>query len=224
MLLSGLRGLAEATGNTSFLDEGHALINSLLTSEGTVGQLVVGDILTEMCDPSSTCSQDGQNFKGSPSTPVSPSYHVSDTRTAGIFMHHLTLFCAALPKTGAIGLPGFSTESQSVHAAACARYDAWIVYNTFRAWRTRNDAGLIGSWWASPAGQKVVPPDACIPDFLPPGAVDYINKCPAGQKCGDAPAAKAGSDLNDRGRGRTVESHAGGLSAVRAVVEVVLRD
>jgi hypothetical protein len=75
VLLSGLRGLWEATGNTSYLNDGHALINSVIRatgwkdSENAPGDAqpgsdteggVLGDngILAEACDPTGTCSQE----------------------------------------------------------------------------------------------------------------------------------------------------------------------
>lgn len=66
VLLSGLRGLAEATGVKDYLEEGFKLIDAVVTSEGKVGEIVRDGILTEKCDPESRCSQNGHTFKGLP--------------------------------------------------------------------------------------------------------------------------------------------------------------
>ncbi len=60
----------------------------------------------------------------------------------------------------------------------------------------------MGGWWASPAGQTVAPSSNAT--LLESNVTDVANP-----------------DLNDRGRGRTVETHAGGVAALRAVLEVV---
>jgi predicted alpha-1,6-mannanase (GH76 family) len=70
VILTGLRGLAEATGNETYLAEGLVLVNDVLGSEGTVGELMIDGILTEKCDPGSYCSQNGHTFKGTPRSVV----------------------------------------------------------------------------------------------------------------------------------------------------------
>jgi len=64
VLLSGLRGLAEATGDEGYLTEGFQLVDAVVTSEGRVGEIVRDGILTEKCDIGGYCSQDGHTFKG----------------------------------------------------------------------------------------------------------------------------------------------------------------
>lgn len=64
VILSGLRGLAQATGDVYYMMEGFQLLDAVVTSEERVGEIVRGGILTEKCDIGGYCSQDGQNFKG----------------------------------------------------------------------------------------------------------------------------------------------------------------
>lgn len=59
VLLSALRGLAEATNDEKYIVEGLQLIDAVLKSEGSVGELVFDGILTEKCDPGGYCSQNG---------------------------------------------------------------------------------------------------------------------------------------------------------------------
>lgn len=186
VLLSGLRGLAEATGERVYLEEGFELVGAVVTSEGRVGEIVRDGVLTEKCDPRSGCSQNGQTFKG-------------------IWMHHLTLFCVPLSVE-------FAAEVRGWHERSCAAYGGFVKRNAEAAWATRNKEGVVGGWWGAP-GKGEVGGDV-FETRMDPGAVDYLN--PGGEG-----AAKVGGDLNDRGRGRTVETHSGGLAALRAALEIV---
>lgn len=179
VLLSGLRGLAEATGERVYLEEGFALVDAVRSSEGAVGEIVRAGVLTEKCDPAGRCSQDGQTFKA-------------------VWMHHFTRFCEPMLAGAAVA---------EWHAHECAEYREWMLVNAEAAWGTRDEAGVVGSWW----GARGQAPRETVIDV---GAVDYRNE---GQVGGET----VKGDLNDRGRGRTVESHTGGLAALRAVLEVV---
>lgn len=210
VLLSGLRGLAEVTGERAYLEEGFALVDAVVGSEGKVGEIVVGGILTEKCDPEGRCSQNGHTFKG-------------------IFMHHLTIFCTPLaPSTSPI-----SSSSENVtapmtaatitwHRTTCRKYHGFLLDNAAAAWRTRNTDGVVGAWWGAPDAAGTAFEDSpfwneelgTFSAEMDVGATDRMNP-PVEVD------AQVKGDLNDRGRGRTVESHAGGLAAWRAVVEVV---
>lgn len=184
VLLSGLRGLAEATGERAYLEEGFALVDAVRSSEGAVGEVVRAGVLTEKCDPAARCSQNGQTFKA-------------------VWMHHFTRFCEPLP---------VSAAGAEWHAHECGEYRAWLRGNAEAAWATRDAAGVVGSWWGAAAGQG---PRETVVDA---GAVDYRNE---GYMTEGEGLKGTKGDLNDRGRGRTVESHLGGLAALRAVLEVV---
>jgi hypothetical protein len=245
VLLSGQRGLYEATGAKSYIEDGHDLILDVIAATGwniipdtplidqeagqTIGKwhgLGRSGVLEEACDAPGYCSQDGQTFKG-------------------IFFHHLTLFCNPLPDH--LVLPDKQTATDSLegvkkyHAKQCAKYGNWIKHNANAALTTRNKAGKFGMWWGAPidtaAGRN-------IPAELPPHAVDYRNLGtprdwngrPFGS--GNRTVDKLGEkimfqdvevkrtevgimDLYDRGRGRTVETQGGGLAVLRARWELV---
>ncbi|KAI5780001.1 glycosyl hydrolase family 76-domain-containing protein [Geopyxis carbonaria] len=209
VLLSGLRGLAEATGNEAYLSEGIALIDNVFNSQGSYGELMLYGILTEKCDPGGYCSQNGQTFKG-------------------IFMHHLTLFCQPLVSINA-SAPTFSSGSKKRHTESCYKYKDFVQRNADAAWSTRNANGVVGSWWGVPNGWQSA--TTMNRDTRPPGAVDVANGCAAGENSDvcerrqrspvDGETWKRRADLNDRGRGRTVESHVGGVAAVRALLEMM---
>ena len=198
VLLSALRGLAEATSDGAYLVEGLELINAVLTSEGSTGELIFDGVLTEKCDPGGYCSQNGQTFKG-------------------IFMHHLTAFCQPLPKSSTLAI-----ETLTTHRAACGHLRTFLRRSAMSATLTRNSKGVMGSWWGIPAG--MLSSEYESHDTRPPGTMDIENMCVFTMKaetCEAAqrpPQAKRSKDLNDRGRGRTVESHSGGLAALRALL------
>ncbi|KAJ4363914.1 hypothetical protein N0V83_009366 [Neocucurbitaria cava] len=174
VILSGLRGLWEATGNVTYLEDGHELIRNVIDATGwkemdvhstsrqftaqqtqksssKSGEYITKDhedaspssssnilgtsgILTELCDPSGTCSQNGQTFKG-------------------IFFHHLTSFCSPLP-TRRPTAPGRTyaapRELATLHHRSCKEYAAWVVHNAQAALRTRDEEGGLavggGAW------------------------------------------------------------------------------
>lgn len=241
VVLSGLRGLWEATGNTSYLEDGHTLIRNVIHATNWTSTtlapsislsttspqsqklatlssvLGTSGILTEACDPSGTCSQDSQTFKG-------------------IFFHHLTTFCVPLPKTARI--PGKTHAADRVtaklHRASCNEYTPWVLHNARAALGTRNKKGLFGSWWN--AGTETL--ESCLnkermEGILPNGARDYrndgvvesargtVDRVEDNRMVRHMPKAvrSADNDLNDRGRGRTVETQGGGVSVTRAMWE-----
>ncbi|PMD38334.1 glycoside hydrolase family 76 protein [Hyaloscypha variabilis F] len=249
VLLSGQRGLYEATGARSYLEDGHQLVSDVIAATGW--DLKRGDsfdildepkwsgsklgkwyglgrsgILEEACDAPGYCSQDSQTFKG-------------------IFFHHLTLFCARLPdhlvldgvfvgKDVGTGDPDNIEEVRKWHDEQCARYGSWIKHNAKAALATVNTEGRFGMWWGAPPHTSSVP-DADV--NLPAEAVDYRNHGVPQQwknkeryprdmqdRSDDIAGNSAGfgtRDLNDRGRGRTVETQGGGISVLRALWEIV---
>ena len=197
VLLSGLRGLWEASGNISYLEDGHELVRNVIRATGwtrsgsrspssssTNSQqrqskvsenkeealptdwagLGYNGVLTESCDPSGRCSQDGQTFKG-------------------IFFHHLTSFCNPLPSRPT--RPGkthaATRETAMLHANSCREYTTWVTHNAQAALQTRDEAGRFGSWWGAP--QTPFPSSshhrkASASDgrpSLPQNATDYRN-------------------------------------------------
>lgn len=224
IILSGMRGLWEATGNTTYLSDGYALINTVITATGYGGSssdfagLGRNGIMEDLCDADASCSQDSQSFKG-------------------IYFHHLTLFCAALPTDAAL-IPGvtFTADAATAaqHQSACQGYAPWVAANAAAALTTRNATGIYGGWWGETADTAASSPAAAgasgqsIAAPLPAGAVDYRNhpqvlaqapwpKQGAGaKKWRAAAAALVQRDINDEGLGRTEETQISGLGVVRA--------
>jgi hypothetical protein len=264
VVLSGLRGLWEASGKTSYLEDGHELIRNVIRATGwtksglgstsftansrqrhSQGQeneekalptdwagLGFDGILTELCDPSGRCSQDGQTFKG-------------------IFFHHLTSFCKPLPSRPT--RPGkthaATREAAMLHANSCREYTAWVVHNAQAALRTRDEEGRFGAWWGAPetlfplSSHRRKESGFRSHPVLPENATDYRNlhtHPDGGLYMGGEPkelsewfvfdenveneiTKSSGGDLNDRGRGRTIETQGSGLAVVRAMWEFLRR-
>ncbi|KAI1081952.1 glycoside hydrolase family 76 protein [Whalleya microplaca] len=185
VLLTGLRGLWEATGARSFLTDGHELIQNVIRASGynllldtTVDDISTLDnagvlppwrglgragIMEDPCDASGTCSQDGQTFKG-------------------IFFHHLTAFCAPLtpppPPHGEVDARAFNATRRA-HRDACASYAGWLRHNARAALRTRDAAGKFGQWWTAGllSPHWAGPWPSMADDGVPrgPNSVDYRN-------------------------------------------------
>jgi len=260
VILSGLRGLWEATGETLYLEDGHELIQNVIRATGwkkaepsytpyftRVSQqyknnaaaaeeedqdvlsndwagLGYNGILTELCDPSGRCNQDAQTFKG-------------------IFFHHLTAFCDPLPSRPA--RPGrthaATREIATLHDNSCRGYAAWVVYNAQAALQTRDPEGKFGSWWGAPDITSSSQSVSLHVPVLPENATDYRNihahsyddaymetdpeTVPGwfGYEDEDETTRRGNGDLNDRGRGRTVETQGSGLAVVRAMWEFLKR-
>lgn len=230
VVLTGLRGLYLATGEAGYLEDGHALIEAVVAATGWGGKadngegkrwkgLGRGGVLEEYCDAGGKCSQDGQTFKG-------------------IFFHHLAEFCRKLSVGGVEEAVvhnlelrqgdgvGFDQHNWQQHLRRCAGYRDWVAHNARAAIQTRDEDGRFGMWWgraypddgSSEALNENLPP-------LPPGAVDYANGPRVGveRAQGDGSSRSAVSvsggrgDVNERGRGRTVETQSGGVAVLRAL-------
>ena len=240
VVLSGLRGLWEATGDRMYLSDGHTLMRNVLEATGwdviaarpkdpenTEWQgLGRAGILEDHCDSLGSCSQNGHTFKG-------------------IFFHHLTLFCEPLPDRPVIPDVSFGADKDTaaLHAQSCREYATWVGHNAAAAMRTRDERRRFGMWWG--AGNETSEQSAP----LPYRAVDYrnwdlwqrstwgeINSLPVRQDAAfedgelhwpyveadnEAPSDGGSNkrDLNDRGRGRTVETQGGGVAVLRALWE-----
>ncbi|GAB7363176.1 hypothetical protein MBLNU230_g3460t1 [Neophaeotheca triangularis] len=244
VVLSGLRGLWESTGNTSYLEDGHELIRNSIAATGwsldshtvvldgePVGQwrgLGRNGVLEDRCDSRGTCDQNSHTFKG-------------------IFFHHLARFCQPLPLGPLIPDKTFgaSKELEWLHRQSCKFYAPWVAHNARAALSSRDGNGKYGCWWGARwyrSGEVEHAPAV-------KGAVDYRNDESVlarepwlGRGYVAEPTAFAGRsepelvtlrlehqecepgrhdcDPNDRGRGRTVESHSGGLAVLRCLLEL----
>lgn len=248
VLLSGLRGLWDATRSIEYLQDGHELLRNVIAATGWEDRdterkwrwagLGRNGVLEELCDWSGSCTQNGQTFKG-------------------IFFHHLTLFCAPIPES-CEGLENCPTAQDNngrhLHQQSCDGYGDWIRHNAFAALVTRDEDGVFGEWWGRPSPQRhddrplpfdtpteVQPPPSEGTDYrnlgvpkdeiwrLPEDDVMYKSDMYSAReqfgKGGDVGMHSEDGvmkrDINDRGRGRTVETQSGGLAVLRALWKLV---
>ncbi|KAF2678918.1 glycoside hydrolase family 76 protein [Lentithecium fluviatile CBS 122367] len=250
VVLSGLRGLWEATGNITYLEDGHELVRNVILAtgwtktniaraNGLAAQAVykrktkprlgpmegwsglgAHGILAELCDPSGLCNQNGQTFKG-------------------IFFHHLTAFCTPLPAWPARPgkTHGASKMLARLHRRSCEQYAPWVTHNAQAALRTRDHRGRFGAWWGADSDAKVNQGNKKWYESLRTRGIDYRNDpvfsrpFPNEEESGDGESQTtphdweeyAQDDLNDRGRGRTVETQGSGVAVVRAMWEFLKR-
>ncbi|RMY96673.1 hypothetical protein D0862_08460 [Hortaea werneckii] len=241
VLLSGLRQLWEATGDIQYLIDGYAFVETVINATGWYATSDSGEgagqwaglgrngIMEDYCDAPANCSQDNQIFKG-------------------IYFHHLDLFCEPLP-TRAPLIEGVtftaSPELAAEHAGKCRAYLPWIRHNARAALATRDDTGVVGGWWGASVENKTQQswPAYAVPK--PEGSVDEKNEdwilsetpwkcegwhCHQGRQGSRAGALVAGNlmtarsarsrDVNDQGRGRTVETQGSGVGVVKAAYDV----
>lgn len=234
VILSGLRGLWEATADPEYLADGYDLIATVIDATGWNAQdaaeasqwagLGRNGIMEDYCDAPANCSQDAQIFKG-------------------IYFHHLSIFCEPLPITTPLvqGVTVLADEGfAAAHKGHCDGYTAWVTHNAQAALDSRNQDNVIGGWWGenynndnkNDAAQSATL-DMAIP--LPPGSSDSRNdpevlkqapwSCPEGgcrQNAGSGDTRirphteLARRDVNAGGRGRTVETQGSGVGVVKA--------
>ncbi|PSR77905.1 hypothetical protein BD289DRAFT_377318 [Coniella lustricola] len=269
VILTGLLDLWRITGNHTYAQQGHRLVDSVVRATGwhTKGQHPIdldisfrvgaeqqdswrgnklprwhgigrAGVLEEFCDSRGECSQDAQTFKG-------------------IFFHHLATFCSS-----SLALSDFSEDARrhirdlhqdlEIHLRTCVGYEPWLNHNRRAMLRTRDGAGHVGTWWTAGVLGLVdrLPQDEDFADMVNiPNAVDYRNEgVPKNDPVWTRPVSPVKSpsipnvplpdvehkgkieeeeeeeeesspsswDLNDRGRGRTVETQGSGLALLRA--------
>ena len=246
VILSGQKGLWEATGSRAYLEDGHELVRNVIGATGWADRdtdwkyrwagLGRGGVMEEQCDWSGTCSQNGQTFKG-------------------IFFHHLTLFCGPLtrpewngPAEGSLD----DEETKQLHQKSCDEYGDWIRHNAFAAYATRNQDGEFGEWWGRSArrrrdededenDKKYERPNTQGTDYrnegvpmdetwrLPEDDATYENDMEkvlgnhkrSRDRVGSSGESLGSCDINDRGRGRTVETKSVGVDVLRAFWRLV---
>lgn len=202
VMLTANRGLWLATGARSYLDDGHALISSVIRATGwpntdrTWHGLGRAGVLEEYCDHGLYCSQDGQTFKG-------------------IFFHHLSEFCRPLHLQerdfmAEFTSNGYDEPAHRLHMEKCAAYARWIEHNADAAMLTRNPDGLFGMWWGIPFHSRCDAECQSLSQRLPPTASDHVNPYIL------MDTDNGTKDMNDRGRGRTLETQTGALAVLKA--------
>lgn len=192
VLLTGQLNLWKMTGNYSYVDDGHRLVQSVIAATGwdLRKQRPIDHV------PYADDDYDGNwRWKGK----RLPRWHglgragvieeACDSRGAcsqdaqtfkGIFFHHLTTFCSSLlsrHEVIAADSDDKIVESQiASHRSTCKSYSPWLRHNTYAMLKTR-DAGHIGMWWT--AGllglEDEMPPQEDGADMTVPDAVDYRN-------------------------------------------------
>lgn len=242
VILSGQRGLFTITKNVSYLEDGYGLIENVIRATGyEFGKGPVDDlsalppgclppwhglgragILEDVCDARGDCSQDAQTFKG-------------------IFFHHLTAFCAPLDISSSQMRDDKKLhDTKRWHEVKCQSFLGWIKRNALAALRTRDANGTFGMWWTagtlnltmntlqfgeenvgSPDPRAVdyrnvgVPNDPVWTDNIkPPTRTDVLEQQLLSRRR-RATFVDRGTDPNDRGRGRTVETQGGALAVLR---------
>lgn len=191
VLLTGQLNLWKITGNYSYVEDGHRLIQSAIAATGwhLKKQRPVDHI------PYKDDGYDGQwQWKGERLPPwhglgrAGVIEEVCDSKGScsqnahtfkGIFFHHLTTFCSSsLSQHDFLAVDNNAINSQiSSHASRCRSYAPWLRHNTYAMMRTR-DQGRIGTWWT--AGllglESEMPRDEDGADMTVPNAVDYRNE------------------------------------------------
>jgi len=248
VLLSGLKGLYEATASIEYLQDGHELVRNVIAATGWGERnterrfrwkgLGRGGVLEEGCDWSGRCSQNAQAFKG-------------------IFFHHLTVFCGPLAERRELDTERdwrSDGDARQLHRKSCDEYGDWIRHNAFAAYVTRDQDGVFGEWWGRPSRRRkdgnssddddnetksMERPSHEGTDYRNDGVPrDEIWRLPRddvmyrpdemGREGGrhrwreaNVEGGVGGRDVNDRGRGRTVETQSGGVAVMRAAWRVV---
>lgn len=229
VILTANRGLWISTGSQSYLEDGHELVNNVIRATGWLARidswhgLGRNGVMEEFCDHTGQCSQDGQTFKG-------------------IFFHHLAEFCRPLwadeeefMNTRVDG--GLNRSAYEYHQLRCAGYGPWIKHNAQAALGTRDEKGRFGMWWGRVYPdmeshvvrqreltlQEVDYRNAGVPKHansiwqLENSNVTEEENTAIPVNLSTKPKEHENKDVNDRGRGRTVETQSGGLAVLRAL-------
>lgn len=202
-------------------------------------------VLEEYCDSSGSCSQNGHTFKGIFFHHLAefcrPLWGAE--KKGQEQQYHQPQECVSHADAH-FGQDGFDRQTYEYHLYRCKGYRDWIAHNAQASALTRDEEGRFGTWWGRPYPDEGNGGELQDPPPLPLGAVDYANNDHNDDDDGDGgegvssvslhkgildpdvqndePAdervgRKRGRDVNDRGRGRTVETQSGGLAVLRAL-------
>lgn len=239
VVLSGLRGLWDSTGILQYLQDGHELIRNVINATGWNSRddlnpwvryrwagLGRNGVMEESCDASGSCSQNAHTFKG-------------------IWWHHITIFCAPLEPTRDVHI--LDDEAEVLHRRSCEGYGEWVKWNALAAQETKNENGEYGTWWGKHPWNwwpsELETPNDEGTDYRNDGIPhNEVWRLPdedvlleelgqpklAGSREDNGIHSQSTEtlrsqaeftqwDLNDRGRGRTVETQSGGLAVLRAL-------
>lgn len=228
VMLSGLRQLWEATGDTSYLEDAYEQIWSTINATGWYSLrrndsdawagLGRNGVMEDYCDAPASCSQDAQMFKG-------------------IFFHHLDWFCEPLPTIAALVPDLTYTASNALasdHASRCKSYIPWVEHNAHAALATRNGSNIIGGWWG--AAYANVSASSAQPSYAhaPPGQDPWNDPSVLRQSpwvCKGQNGCKSGRSTRGAGSRppvvqndtRTVQTEGSGLGVVKAASDLTLK-
>ncbi|KAF2094678.1 Six-hairpin glycosidase [Rhizodiscina lignyota] len=214
VMLSGLRQLWEATGDTSYLDDAYDQIWSTINAtgwfslrgddSGAWAGLGRNGIMEDYCDAPANCSQDAQMFKG-------------------IFFHHLDAFCEPLPtETPLIPDLTYTAPSSlaSSHASKCDSYVPWVEHNAHAALATRNGSNIIGGWWGAAYGH----PHPGQDPWNDPGLLNQSPwACRSQHGCKSGGVHGRNPPQVDEGDARNVQTEGSGLGVVKAASDMILK-
>ncbi|KAI4149515.1 MAG: hypothetical protein LQ340_004594, partial [Diploschistes diacapsis] len=157
VILSGQRGLWEATGNRTYLEQGHELVRTTIQATGWQEANEFSHSPTFSSDNPSrpytawrAKSKDKWTFSGLGRAGIledvcdaSGTCNQNGQTFKGIFFHHLTAFCAPLPLRGSEDgiFHGADKFLASLHLASCKSYAAWVQHNAEAAMRTEDERG-----------------------------------------------------------------------------------
>ncbi|KAH7032327.1 hypothetical protein B0J12DRAFT_680191 [Macrophomina phaseolina] len=205
VVLSGLRGLWEGTGEQWYLEDGHTLVRNVIAATGWKqheerrerrgkrkqrphGMSDNDDLVAEEeanVDPEKKKKKGKYKWHGMGRDGVleelcdaNGTCNQNGQTFKGIFFHHLTTFCEPLPLSPAVpGVTfGASRETALLHKQSCKEYAPWVAHNARMALRTRDEEGRFGMWWGAPNWEGKKDEEAeADAPELPPGAVDYRN-------------------------------------------------
>ncbi|KAI9891389.1 MAG: hypothetical protein M1814_002708 [Vezdaea aestivalis] len=198
VLLSGLRGLWESTEKQRYLRDGHALVQSVINATGW-------SLEQNQHDHSGRWKGIGRSGVLEEVCDAGGYCSQNGQIFKGIFFHHLTAFCAPLDQESC----GADQSQLLEHRRLCKSYRPWVFHNARAAFATRDEQGRFGMWWGEhPEGQ--------IADVIYDG-LDRLN--PTIEPLVANEDDDVDNDVNDRGRGRTVETQGGGVAVLRAAWE-----
>ncbi|USW56650.1 Putative glycoside hydrolase, family 76, six-hairpin glycosidase superfamily [Septoria linicola] len=230
VMLTGLRGLWEATGDTSYLNNGYSLIDTVINATGFDANAYAqasdwaglgrNGILEDYCDAPANCSQDNLIFKGA-------------------YFQHFDFFCTALPTEVPL-VDGISVlasnELAQHHSGRCQSYSPWVQHNAHAALSTRDASDTIGEWWGAPYLNQTQAPAPGYAAPKPAGSIDICNepelfdkspwKCVDGNDCRLYSIGLHKRQFLGHPRqvpdNRTVETQAQGIAVLRAATDLTL--
>ena len=235
VVLSGLRGLWESTGKNFYLEDGHQLIRNVMKATGWLLEqasppdslewagLGRKGILEEHCDAGASCDQNGQTFKGIlfhhltlfcgplPREPLVPgTTYAADNELASLHRRRCQEYASWTDHNAKAAL-ATRDEKGKFGTWWGARSDVVIAPLPDGAIDYRNNAlELLYPWWMLSEGVRCssfVDRDEVghALDATSRIQLDYEFALQDHSSGRDHDQLRIASDLNDRGRGRTVE-------------------